>query len=101
MPDVAAAPERTLPHSLDAEKSVLGAILTQASVLALVGLASGLAASLAVTRLLSSLLFGVKPTDPATLAGVAALLALVALASSWIPARRAAGVDPSVALRYE
>jgi len=88
--------------ALGAEKrAVLASILTQASVLALVGLASGLAASLAVTRLLSSLLFGVTPTDPATLAGVAALLALVALASSWIPARRAAGVDPSIALRYE
>src|SRR5262249_46017167 len=81
--------------------AVLGSVLKQASSLALVGLASGLAASLAVTRLLSSLLFGVKAFDPSTLAAVAGLLAAVALASSYLPARRAAGVDPSVTLRYE
>ena len=65
------------------------------------GLAAGLAASLALTRFLASLLFEVRTTDVATLAAIAALLAAVALGASYLPARRAAGVDPTVALRYE
>jgi len=67
----------------------------------LIGLAIGLAGSLAVTRFLSSLLFGVTTTDPITFAAVAVLLAVVALAACYIPARRAMRVDPIVALRYE
>jgi ABC-type lipoprotein release transport system permease subunit len=54
-----------------------------------------------VTRLLESLLFGVKATDPVTFAGVAALVAVVALAASFAPAQRAAGVAPSEALRHQ
>lgn len=69
--------------------------------LALLGLAFGLAGSLAVTRVLASFLFSVRSTDPLTFAAVALLLMCVALVASYFPARRAAKVDPMVALRYE
>ena len=65
------------------------------------GVAIGIAAALGLTELMRSLLFGVSPQDPLTLASVAALLILVALLASYIPARRAMLVDPAVALRYE
>ncbi len=60
-----------------------------------------MAASFATTRLLTSLLFGVSPTDPITFAAVATLLCLIALAAPYIPARRAIQLDPNSALRYE
>ena len=88
--------------ALGAERrDVLAMVLRQAAALAGVGLAAGLAASFALTRFLSTLLFEVRTTDLATLATIAALLAAVALAASYLPARRAASVDPTVALRYE
>ena len=65
------------------------------------GIAAGLAGSLALTRLMTSMLFGVGVHDPLTLAATAFLLALVALAACWIPGRRAARVDPLIALRCE
>jgi len=80
---------------------VLLMVVGQGGGLALAGVALGLMASMAMTRFLSSLLFGVSATDPVTLAAVSALLATVALVASWIPARRATRVDPMVALRHE
>ncbi len=85
-----------------AERSdVLAMVLRQGLALTGLGLAAGFAASLALTRLLSSLLFEVRPTDLTTSAAVALVLAGVALTASYLPARRAASVDPMIALRYE
>ncbi len=69
--------------------------------LTLVGVAIGLGGALAVTRLLSSLLYGIRPTDFATFAGVSLTLTAVAALASYIPARRAIKVDPAVALRHD
>jgi len=84
-----------------ARSDVLKMVLGKGLQLLLLGIAIGLAASFAVSRLLVSQLWGVSPHDPLTLAAVASLLLLVGLMACWIPARRATRVNPSTALRYE
>jgi len=80
---------------------VLLLVLRQGLVLAGCGVLAGAVAAVGVTRLLGNLLYGVAPADAVALGGAAAALALAALVASWVPARRAAGVDPTVALRAE
>jgi putative ABC transport system permease protein len=82
-------------------RDVLRLVLRQALSLTFLGIAIGLASAVAMTQLIASMLFGVKPTDPLTYVAVVALLGVVAFAASYIPARRAMRVDPIVALRYE
>jgi predicted permease len=82
-------------------RDVLLLVLGHGARMALLGVVIGVAAALALTRLMSRLLFGVTATDPLTFAGVAILLVLIALAACYIPARRAMRVDPLVALRCE
>ena len=82
-------------------EDILRLILGQGTKLALIGVAIGIAAALGLSRFLSSLLYGVKPTDPLTFLGVTIVLVIVVLLASYIPARRAMRVDPVIALRYE
>jgi len=76
-------------------------VIREGMLLAGIGIVIGIGGALMLTRLLSSMLFGVKPHDVPTFAAVSALLAGAALLAAWLPARRAAKVDPMIALRYE
>jgi len=88
--------------ALGAQRSdIFRSVMVRSAALVLIGVAAGLAGAFGVTRVLQNLLFEVKPTDAATFAAVSCLLILVALAATYIPARRATSVDPMVALRYE
>jgi len=76
-------------------------VLRQGLILTAIGIGLGLAGAAASTRLLTSVLFEVKPTDPLTYLAVCTLLVIVALAACFVPARRATQVDPLIALRQE
>ena len=83
------------------QSDVLRLVLVEGLRLTMLGVVLGIAGALASTRVLTNLLFEVKPTDPMTFIGLSFLVAVVALLASYIPARRATKVDPLVALRYE
>ena len=88
--------------ALGAQQSqILSLVLKKGLLLAALGVGVGLGASLVLTRLMQSMLFEVDSSDPLTFAGVAAVLAGVALAACYVPARRAARVDPLMALRHD
>ncbi|HEX9000263.1 MAG TPA: FtsX-like permease family protein, partial [Blastocatellia bacterium] len=80
---------------------VLRLFLREGMALALIGVTLGLFGALAVTRVMTGLLFGVSASDPLTFAGVAGVLSLIALLACYLPARRAARIDPMIALRCD
>ena len=82
-------------------RDILRLVIKQVVVIVAIGLAAGVAAALGLTRFMAQMLYNVRPNDPATIAGVAAILAVVALAACYLPARRAIHTDPIIALRHE
>jgi ABC-type antimicrobial peptide transport system permease subunit len=88
--------------ALGADRSrVLAHVLKQGLMLTTIGVAGGLAGAFALNQVLASLLFGVRPSDPATLAMVVATIVAVAAAACWLPAWRASRLDPSAVLRSD
>ena len=83
------------------QEDILRKVLREALVLVLVGIAIGIPIALGALRLISSMLFGLKPTDPLTLAGAIVFMLAVAAIAGYLPARRASRVEPMVALRSE
>jgi ABC-type antimicrobial peptide transport system permease subunit len=84
-----------------AQQSVLRQVMSQGLLLTIAGIVIGLAGAFALNRLIASLLFGVQPTDVATIAAVVATITLVALVACWLPAWRASRLDPNIVLRQE
>jgi ABC-type antimicrobial peptide transport system permease subunit len=82
-------------------EDVLRLVIGQVMILALIGVAIGIGGAIGLTRFMKTLLYGVSATDPMTFTVIALLLSAVALLACWVPARRAAKVDPMIALRYE
>ena len=82
-------------------RDVAGLVISQALWPTLAGIAAGLAGAVGATRFVASMLYGVTPLDPGTFAGTTVVLAGVALAATYVPARRATGIDPLISLRYE
>jgi ABC-type antimicrobial peptide transport system permease subunit len=82
-------------------RNILSLVIRQGMVLAVSGVTIGLAAAFVLARLIRSLLFGVEATDPITLAGISLLLAMITLLACYIPAQRAARIDPLISLRCE
>jgi ABC-type antimicrobial peptide transport system permease subunit len=82
-------------------RDLMRMVVSQGMRVTLIGVVLGIAGAAAVTRLLAGQLLGVSPTDPVIFSSVAILLAGIALAATWMPARRASKIDPIVALRYE
>jgi ABC-type antimicrobial peptide transport system permease subunit len=80
---------------------MLWMVLRETLLLVALGVTIGLAASMVATRFLQDYLFGLKPTDPVTIGAAAMMLAVIAVLAGYLPARRAARVDPMTALRYE
>jgi ABC-type antimicrobial peptide transport system permease subunit len=80
---------------------IFGLVVGQGLALSAAGIAIGVVAALGLTRAMTSMLVDVKPTDPLTFAGMAGIFLLVSAIASWIPAQRAAGLDPTNALREE
>ena len=83
------------------QRDVLKLVVGQGFILSMIGIAVGLAFAFGLTRVMTSLLYGISATDPWTFAAISSLLMLIALLASYIPARRASKVDPMIALRYE
>ena len=82
-------------------RQILSLVIRRGMLLTLVGVGSGIVGSLILMKVISGLLYGTTPTDASTFIGTALLFAAVALIATYIPARRAAAVDPAVAFRYE